>query len=94
MRIQSHICEQRPEVEYTLKLFPDHEHCASIFEKSGLLTDKVLNLTLVSFYETKEDLVLTSLLFDKVNYSLHGSRVKRAHIDKFNEKKIHECAYI
>ncbi len=39
--IQSHICEQKPEVEFTLKLFPDHEHCASIFEKSGLLTDKV-----------------------------------------------------
>ena len=41
VRIQSHICEQKPEVEYTLQLFPGHEHCASIFEKSGLLTEKV-----------------------------------------------------
>lgn len=41
VHVQSHICEQKPEVEYTLKLFPDHEHCTAIFEKSGLLTNKV-----------------------------------------------------
>lgn len=41
VHIQSHICEQNDEVDYTLKLFPDHEHCAAIFEKTGLLTDKV-----------------------------------------------------
>ena len=41
VHIQSHICEQKPEVEYTLKLFPDHKHSASIFDKNGLLTDKV-----------------------------------------------------
>ena len=39
--MQSHICEQREEVAYTLQLFPDHDNSASIFEKSGLLTNKV-----------------------------------------------------
>ena len=39
--IQSHICEQKDEVEYTLGLFPDHENCASIFDKNDLLTEKV-----------------------------------------------------
>lgn len=41
VHVQSHVCEQKPEVEYTRRLFPDHEHCATIFEKSGLLTNKV-----------------------------------------------------
>ena len=41
MNIQSHICEQKDEVEYTLGLFPDHEHCASIFDKNDLLSEKV-----------------------------------------------------
>ena len=41
VHIQSHICEQKPEVEFTLKLFPGRENCASIFEESGLLTEKV-----------------------------------------------------
>jgi len=41
VRVQSHICEQKDEVEYTLSLFPDHVHCANIFDKNGLLTRKV-----------------------------------------------------
>ena len=41
VHVQSHICEQKAEVEYTLSLFPDHEHCADIFDKNGLLTGKV-----------------------------------------------------
>ena len=41
VNIQSHICEQKDEVEYTLGLFPEHEHCASIFDKNDLLTKKV-----------------------------------------------------
>ena len=47
VHIQSHICEQKPEVEYTLGLFPDHEHCAAIFERSGLLTEKVYYTVLI-----------------------------------------------
>ena len=39
--VQSHICEQRPEVELTLQLFPTHKNCSSIFEQAGLLTSKV-----------------------------------------------------
>jgi len=42
VNIQSHICEQKDEVEYTLGLFPDHEHCASIFDKNDLLTEKTV----------------------------------------------------
>ena len=41
VHVQSHICEQKPEVEYTLGLFSGYEHCAAIFERSGLLTNKV-----------------------------------------------------
>ncbi len=39
--IQSHVCEQLPEVKYTLSLFLGFQDCSSIFEKHGLLTDKV-----------------------------------------------------
>ena len=39
--IQSHICEQQDEVEYTRSLFPDHRDCTSIFETHGLISDKV-----------------------------------------------------
>ena len=49
VHIQSHICEQKPEVKFTLELFPDHEHCAAIFERAGLLTDKVRNLAIIFF---------------------------------------------
>ncbi|XP_064388446.1 guanine deaminase-like [Halichondria panicea] len=38
--IQSHVCEQLPEVKYTLSLFLGFQDCSSIFEKHGLLTDK------------------------------------------------------
>ena len=41
VHVQSHICEQKPEVKFTLELFPDHEHCVAIFERAGLLSDKV-----------------------------------------------------
>ena len=41
VRVQSHLCEQKPEVEFILRLFPDHSHCASIFEKNKLFGDKV-----------------------------------------------------
>ena len=39
--IQSHICEQKPAIEYTLKLFPEHGTCADVFDKTNLLTKKV-----------------------------------------------------
>ena len=39
--IQSHICEQKDEVTYTLELFPMHKTCSSIFHSAGLLTPKV-----------------------------------------------------
>lgn len=42
VHVQSHICEQKPEVKFTLELFPDHEHCAAIFERAGLLTNKTV----------------------------------------------------
>ena len=41
LHIQSHICEQKPEIAYTLQLFPDHTCSASIFEQAKLLTEKV-----------------------------------------------------
>ena len=41
LHVQSHICEQKPEVRYTLELFPEHKHSASIFEQARLLTEKV-----------------------------------------------------
>ena len=41
VHVQSHICEQQPEVEYTLGLFPGYEHCAANFDSAGLLTEKV-----------------------------------------------------
>ena len=41
MRVQSHMCEQVSEIEYTLKLFPDHKTTAEIFERAKLMTDKV-----------------------------------------------------
>lgn len=53
VHVQSHICEQRPEVAYTLNLFPDHEHCAAIFERTGLLTDKVYIVWLVAMHLAK-----------------------------------------
>lgn len=42
LHIQSHICEQKPEVEYTLSLFPEHHDCTSIFKSSKLLTNKTV----------------------------------------------------
>lgn len=39
--VQSHMCEQLPEVEYTLRLFPRHKHTADIFDTANLLTRKV-----------------------------------------------------
>ena len=41
LHVQSHICEQKPEIAYTLQLFPDHACSASIFEQARLLTEKV-----------------------------------------------------
>ena len=43
LHVQSHICEQKPEVVYTLQLFPDHTSSASIFEQARLLTEKVIS---------------------------------------------------
>ena len=61
VHVQSHICEQKPEVKFTLELFPDHEHCAAIFERAGLLTNKVWNIHFVAHSlhtacETLEDM--------------------------------------
>ena len=39
--VQSHICEQKPAIEYTLKLFPENDTCADIFDKTNMLTNKV-----------------------------------------------------
>ena len=35
------MCEQLSEIEYTLQCFPEMKHCAEIFDKQGLLTEKV-----------------------------------------------------
>eukprot|EP00731_Ephydatia_muelleri_P017080 Em0010g178a len=42
LHIQSHICEQKAEVKYTLDLFPSYHDCASIFSSSNLLTNKTV----------------------------------------------------
>ena len=34
------MCEQLSEIEYTLQCFPEMKHCAEIFDKQGLLTEK------------------------------------------------------
>ena len=39
--IQSHLCEQKDEVKYTLELFPGHEDSSSIFHTTRMLTTKV-----------------------------------------------------
>ena len=39
--IQSHMCESLLEIEFTRKLFPEHETTAELFRKAGLLTSKV-----------------------------------------------------
>ena len=36
--IQSHICEQKDEVDYTLKIYTQHKTCSAIFQKAGLST--------------------------------------------------------
>lgn len=48
MAVQSHMCEQLPEVEYTLRLFPHHKHTADIFDTANLLTCKVGDSALAS----------------------------------------------
>ena len=47
LHVQSHICEQKPEVRYTLELFPEHKHSASIFEQARLLTEKVKKIIII-----------------------------------------------
>ncbi len=39
--IQSHLCEQKDEIKFTLELFPNHCSVTQIFDDTGLLTDKV-----------------------------------------------------
>ena len=39
--IQSHLCEQKEEITYTLGLFPGHKNCTSIFSKAGMVHNKV-----------------------------------------------------
>ena len=50
LHVQSHICEQKPEVRYTLELFPEHKHSASIFEQARLLTEKVNKIIIIFNY--------------------------------------------
>ena len=35
------MCEQLSEIKYTLQCFPEMKHSAEIFDKQGLLTEKV-----------------------------------------------------
>ncbi|XP_060568236.1 guanine deaminase-like [Ruditapes philippinarum] len=39
--VQTHICETKPEVEYVAQLYPDSKNYATVYDKAGLLTDKV-----------------------------------------------------
>lgn len=41
VRVQSHMCEQVPEIEFTLELFPEYKTTAEIFERAKLMTEKV-----------------------------------------------------
>lgn len=42
VNIQTHLCESEAEVARALELFPSCKHYTEVYEKTGVLTDKVL----------------------------------------------------
>ncbi len=44
VHVQSHLCEQIPEIEFTMKLFPNFRNTAEIFDQCNLLNKKVISI--------------------------------------------------
>ena len=41
VNMQTHLCEQEGEVDFTMSLFPGFKHYTDIYTKTGLVTEKV-----------------------------------------------------
>jgi guanine deaminase len=55
--IQTHISENKPEIELVAKLFPEHESYAAVYDATGLLTDRTILAHAVHLTEKEADLV-------------------------------------